>query len=257
MILNEALAVNLSSQIILNSNLPFDSVTNVTVEGDVSTVNLIYKGTEPTYRNTLLSSMTVSTLEVESKMTANIFTTPTYDFFLGERANLFSTSTQGIPGDATTIINDIVTVSQQGFSVFFPYVRISTNTKPVTNQQSGILFSELDVGGITATSTVNLSVYKQSFVHFEEPNQTYISTSEFSIFEGSNPNQIIGKNTIYSQPSTISFNSMMTINQSTQRVGLFTSNPLFDFDVRTVGWISNLTIQDVRTETVFFTIQSI
>lgn len=253
LILNEALTVNMSSQVILNSNAPYDSNTTVTVQGSIDTFDFYYTGTEPTYRNMNVNSLTVSTLQFTRKMLGESLEMPSLEIMfstLANTINIFQDNT-----DIYTNVNNTLFVKENLLQLKAAQrVGINTVSQPVLIVTNNSLGAELDVGGIVGCSTISTSIYKQSPLHFSLPNQEYIQTPNLSIFENQ---QILSKNTIYSQPSTITFNSILTVNLSTQRVGCFTSNPLFDFDMRRAGWISNLTTQTVKTETLFFTLQSI
>jgi hypothetical protein len=115
----------------------------------------------------------------------------------------------------------------------------------------------LDVNGTFACSTLSTAIYKQNFIDFMTPGREYILSSNLSIYEGMAPITASGKNTIYSEPSSLTLNSILSFNLSTQRVGCYTTNPQFDFDNQRAGLISTLNTQTVTTRTLFFTLQSL
>lgn len=255
LIFNEALTVNVSSQVILNSNAPFENAT-VTVEGSVDTKNFYYTGTEPTYRNMNVNSMTISTLAFTNQMLGKTLTTPSLEIMGSTLVNSFNLIPDG--SDTYTTVNNSLFVKQNLIQIkSIQRVGINTTTQPVVSVTNNSLGAELDVDGIVGCSTISTSIYKQSALSFSLPDQEYINIPSLSLFEGADSKQITNKNTIYSDSNSITFNSMLTVNLSTNRLGCFTSNPLFDFDMRKAGWISNLDTQTVKTETLFFTLQSI
>jgi hypothetical protein len=115
----------------------------------------------------------------------------------------------------------------------------------------------LDVNGLTGCSTLSTVIYKQSTIALLKANSEYIQNPNLSIFEGTNSRFITGKNTVYSAPSSITFNSILTVNLSTQKVGVYTSNPRLDLDVQTAGYFRQLSTSTVVSGTLFLTLQSL
>jgi hypothetical protein len=61
---------------------------------------------------------------------------------------------------------------------------------------------------------------------------------------------------ILATPSSLSFHSM-TLQVSTQRVGVFTENPQYDLDVRRHGRLTNVQANQLSTSLLFLTLQSV
>ena len=258
---NEALSVNISSQIMINTYTPFEDYT-VTVEGDIQTSSLIYKGNDISSRNlSVYGTITVSTLQASS-ITGNFLSTPSWanqsgqaniletknDSFLDSLNNPFTTGLLGV-NETLYIMNPV----QDNFGIGVG----EYNTLFQYNKLPPFVYAPyLQVEGTTATSSLTTGVLDVPSLEISEPNQVFYNASNLAMFAGINPGSISNRNTIYSAPSTLTFNNIFTLNTSTQRVGIFTSNPLFDFHVQTVGVFSTLRTPIVNTRSLFFTLQS-
>lgn len=251
-ILNEALTVNLSSQVMINTFTPVGSNT-VTVNGDITASQFIYKGNEPSYANLYVSSIQVSTLQLISVMKAVEILTPSLQIGLNDarRANKITTANDLTQNIQRVAINDTLYSENPTFtysSAKFPgWVGINISNPTV----------QLDVNGLAACSTLSTVIYKQSTIALLKANSEYIQNPNLSIFEGTNSRFITGKNTVYSAPSSITFNSILTVNLSTQKVGVYTSNPRLDLDVQTAGYFRQLSTSTVVSGTLFLTLQSL
>lgn len=240
---NEAVTVNLSSQVLINTFTPYDSAT-VTVQGNVQASTLIYNSTEPTYHNSIISSILVSTLYNSDSIFTKVLTTSTLGIGTSSLANAityFSNATNNY----LNVNNTLFTQLQTNFA--FPKVGINTLNPTV----------DLDVNNTIATSSLSTAIFITNRIDFTNAKQDsiYIDHPNLAIYQGEN--KIYDRNSICSEKSTITFNNTLTVNLSTQKVGYYTKNPQFDFDARTSGYIQNLTTQELRTQMLFFTLQSI
>ena len=244
LIFNETMVINMSSQMMINTFTPVGSNT-LTVIGDIQASTFIYRGSEPSYENNIVSSLFVSSLQFTNLLLGVEMTTPSWSYAtVSTTANFMAINQQNT--SFYTNINDTLFVKKANYTLG-PAIGINT----ISPTQI------LDVNGTFACSTLSTAIYKQQFVEFDTPAREYILSSNLSIFEGSYPITTAGKNTVYSEPSSLTLNSILSINLSTQRVGCYTTNPQFDFDVQRAGWISTLTTQTVNTKTLFFTLQSL
>lgn len=244
-IFNEALSVNMSSQVMINTYTPQSNYT-VTVNGNIVTSTLVYKATEPSYQNILVSSFLVSTLQINQFLGGKTLTTPSLGIHTTDLANTMTTITVGPSNTPYTVINETLYSKQYNLETW----GVGINTSNIAAQ--------LDVVDTVATSSLNTSVYIQtSEINLREPNQRFFASQNLTIFTGANPRNFTNMNTIYSEVSSLTFNNCLTMNLSSQRVGLYTDNPQFDFDARTQGYLESLSTLTVNTGTLFFTLQSL
>jgi hypothetical protein len=243
MTFNEAVTVNLSSQVLINTFTPYDGAT-VTVQGNVQVSSLIYNGTEPTYHNSIVSSIIVSTLQNSDSIFAKVLATSTLGIGTSTLANAITYSSEGA-NSYLNVNNTLFTQLQTNLG--FPKVGINTMNPTV----------DFDVNNSIATSSLSTAIFMTNRIDFTNatPNSVYIDHPNLVIYEGGD--LFYNRNSICSEKSTLTFNNSLTVNLSTQRVGYYTKNPQFDFDARTAGYIQNLTTQELRTQMLFFTLQSV
>ena len=240
---NETLSVNLSSQVMINTYTPENDYT-VTVNGNIVTSTFIFKGLEPTYRDIQLSSLVVSTLQINQYLGGKTLTTPSLGIGLSELpTTLDAVVSKGI---SYTAINETLYTRHYGIDTWGVGIATLNPT------------AHLDVTDTTATSSLTTSVYIQnSEINLQQPNQVFLNSSNLAMFTGANPRQVTGRNTIYSEVSSLTFNNTLTMNLSSQRIGIYTTNPQFDFDAKTAGYLERLETQTVTTESLFLTLQSL
>jgi hypothetical protein len=252
--INEVLTLTSNNLITINTYSSVDS-NLVSVLGDVQTSSLIITGSVPRYENMTVSSLIVSTLQVNNQLLGESIITPSWTFGTQSTANVFSLITLPNTEPGGGIDFSVLNINDALFSKLLPFNNTDTTIFPRYGVNTSNPSYTLDVSGTAAFSTLFTSIYNQENVYFTQPNKEYIFASTLSIFEGTMPD-IHNKNTIQAATSSITFNSLLTINYSTQRVGVFTSNPQFDLDVQTLGLISNLQTPSIRTGALFFTLQS-
>jgi hypothetical protein len=108
--------------------------------------------------------------------------------------------------------------------------------------------STLSTGSLYAIENINMSTARET-VFFDD--------EYLKIFESSNPSLVTSGNHIQVNPSSMTFNSLLTLQVSTQRVGIFTRNPQFDLDVQRHGYLDNLKASTIQTSLIFLSLQSI
>jgi cytoskeletal protein CcmA (bactofilin family) len=244
---NETLSVNLSSQVMINTFTP-ESGFAVTVNGDVVTSTLVFKGSEPSYKDIQVSSLIVSTLQVDEFLGGQTLTTPSLGIHRTDFANTLGTLENGNSELMTSVNETLFTRRILAELEFNGGVGINTS-EPLL---------EFQVVGVVTTSSLTTNVYGQDGeMNLQTPNQVFLNSSNLAMFTGADPQLVTGKNTIYSEVSSLTFNNCLTMNLSSQRVGVYTTNPQFDFDARTAGWLESVTTQTVNAGSLFFTLQSL
>jgi len=246
--------MNLSSQMIVSSNVPYSPSTLLTVYGTIYASSFVYTGNTIPNETLRVSSLIVSTLSSYQTLKAISLTTPSLAFNTAEsKANLISTSVETVP-DYTT------------------YTMIQTNVLNLNNvlfttanvpfqQRIGIGISspnfELDIQGsfgVSTLSTTYLVAARQ--LDFERTQGTFAGDGLFSMVLGQDTEVVAGSNTILATPSSLVLNGVVSINLSTQKVGFYTHNPQVQLDVRSHATLQVLSSPTVRTSLLFLTLQS-
>jgi hypothetical protein len=258
---NESININLSNQVTIGGNIPYQNAA-LTVRGDFYTSSLIYQGDVENQTSLVLSSLVASTLIGTNNMIAETIQTPS--LFIGPGCNTFAANfantilffeaseTLQVPPETSVInINDTL------------YVGLSNQVLPTASniQTIGIGISTsdyaLDVSGSVGTSSF-IGTYIESLkpTTIDGIQNIYFIGSTLAIHGGS-PGLVTGINTIYTQPSSILFNKIVTTNLSTARMGLYTTNPQYSFDVRRHGILSTVSTNLLLSGAFFLTLQTI
>lgn len=242
---NETLFLNLSSQVILGSNAPQLS-TALTVYGDIYASSFLYAGTLSLTSTLYVSSVIVSTLSTVDTCFTNKLLTPSLAINapLDSRANSISTDS------ATTLgIND---------TVYIPNVTPGVQAITVGIRNPNPAYS-LDIRGTFGASTLSTSfLYASENLNMSSASgKVFFNDQYLKLFESSNDSFVASGNRIQVTPSSMTFNSLVTLQISTQRVGVFTRNPQFDFDVQRHGYLNSLKASTIQTSLVFVTLQSV
>lgn len=259
-------------QVILDYSGLLRGSNDLTVRGNVYIQNLLYEGgfTSGSIGSTLSTlSLLVSTFVneqtfIKEYVTPYLFmgfqnpqyTEPkaneiTYSFnksFLSG-SNL---STQVININNTLYASEYIGngVTKDGNLARYTYVGIN-NSSPQFN---------LDVNGIAAFSTIstNTLLATNNIIASTSVDSIYLKDDDLlAMYSGTSLLNLSAKNTIYTEPSSITFNSIFTVNLSTQKVGCFTQNPLFLLDDRAAAVIGSLSTPTLRTNSIFLNLQSI
>lgn len=241
---SESLFMNTSSQVIVGSNVPI-GIADVSVYGTTYASSFVFSGTVILPSTLFVSSMIVSTLSSIGTIDIKSLTTP----LLGINS-------------AESKANTLTTLGQSGYS----QLRINTtlfvpNDTTVYPQSIGIGTNapsyEVDVAGSFAASTVSTTyLYAPSNLYISS-SRVYLQDDYFSIFEGTDPSLVTNYNRIQTNPSSMTFNSILTLQVSTQRVGLYTTNPQVEFDCQRAGVLGTLTANTINTSLLFLTLQSV
>jgi len=240
---NETMFLNLSSQVSLGSNAPQVS-TALTVYGDIYASSFLYTGVFNLTSTLYVSSVIVSTLSTVNTCFTEKLLTPSLGINapFDSRANSISTLVQAT--DTTLQINKALYVQKQGTAVGI------RNPDPVYS---------LDVRGTFGASTLSTSVlYASENINMSTAGDNVFFNDQYlKLFKGTNDSFVDSGNRIQVTPSSMTFNSLVTLQISTQRIGVFTRNPEFDFDVRRHGYLSNLKSSTIQTSLIFLTLQSV
>ncbi len=253
-VLNETMTMNLSSQMIIGSNVPFSTSTVLTVYGNIYASSFLYTGTY-IYSDTLIvSSLVVSTLSTVANLDSIYFTTPSLAVNTTEsKANYISSYADSFFNfESNTDVNtNMLTVNNALFM---------TANMP-TRQKTGIGLStplyDLDIKGTFGTSSF-------STLYFMAPGTLSLSTVSnpsirdpyFTLYSGSETTVFTASNSLLSAPSTLLINGVLSLNHSTQKVGIYTNNPEFTLDVRRQAYIQTVSTPLLNTSLLFLTLQS-
>jgi hypothetical protein len=239
---NESLFVNTSSQVSIGSNLPI-GIADVSVYGTTYTSSLLYRGIVPLPSTLYVSSMIVSTFSTIGTIQAKTLRTPSLSINAPSERTANSISSIGKAAYDLLAVNNALFVPAGGSELVNHGIR---NQDP---------FYTLDVQGPFGTSTLS-SVY-----HYA-PQNIYVSASRI-YFQDDYLNMVEGSvsvpetHSVRTTPSSMTFNSIFTLQVSTQRVGVFTTNPQVDFDVQRLGYLGSLQANAINTSLLFLTLQSV
>ena len=259
--LNESININLSNKVTIGGNIPYENAA-VTVRGNFYTSSLIYQGTVENQTTLIVSSLVASTLFGTNNMIAKTIQTPS--LFIGPGCNTlaanFANTIQFFEASPSVSLppqNSLININDT------LYVGLSNQVLPTASniQTIGIGISTsdyaLDVSGSVGTSSF-VGTYIESLkpTTVDGVQNIYFIGSNLAIHGGS-PGLVTGINTIYTQPSSILFNKIVTTNLSTARMGLYTNDPQFSFDVRTQGIVSTVSTSLLVSGAFFLTLQTI
>ena len=276
MAFNESLFFNLSSQLIIGSNVPQGSAA-VTVYGDVFASSFIHQPVT-TLPAVISASITmVSTLSTISTLFTKSFTTP-YLTITGanggppqpqlqtpNQIDCFTTGGGGgWTGDNGALgfvgnlnINNTLYAYTIPQSIQYPQpIGIGTQNGPGLNVTGSPNLKECDVDGIFGVSSLSTSVVTTSSV-FISASQVFFNDRYLSMFASTDNSFVETGNRIQVNASSMTFNSILTLQQSTQRVGLYTRNPQFDLDVQRNAILTNVQASTINSRLLVLTLQSI
>lgn len=259
--LNESININLSNKATIGGDIPYPTA-GLTVRGDFYTSSLIYQGDVANQTTLIVSSLVASTLFGTNNMIAKTIETPS--LFIGPGCNTlaanFANTIQFFEASPSASIppeNSVININNT------LYVGLSNQVLPTASniQTIGIGISTsdyaLDVSGSVGTSSF-IGTYIESLkpTTVDAAQDIYFIGSNLAI-HGGNPGLVTGINTIYTQPSSILFNKIVTTNLSTAQMGLYTNDPQFSFDVRTQGIVSTVSTSLLVSGAFFLTLQTI
>ena len=259
--LNESINIDLSNNVTIGGDIPYPTA-DLTVRGNFYTSSLIYQGDVANQTTLIVSSLVASTLFGTNNMIAKTIETPS--LFIGPGCNTLAANFantirffEASPSASIPPENSVININNT------LYVGLSNQVLPTASniQTIGIGISTsdyaLDVSGSVGTSSF-IGTYIESLkpTTIAAAQNIYFIGSRLAIHGGS-PGLVTGINTIYTQPSSILFNKIVTTNLSTASMGLYTSNPQFSFDVRSQGIVSSVSTSLLESGAFFLTLQTI
>ncbi len=241
---NESLFINTSSQVIVGSNVPI-GIADVSVYGNTFASTVFFRDRVPYPSTLFVSSMIVSTLSsIGTIETKSLFTpslsinTPTE-----KQANAISVIAKSFFNRLA--INNTLFVSDDLNQIYYQGIRTQDPSYP------------LQVVGTFGASTLSTSVLYAPKNIFLSSSQIYFEDDYFRMVEGENPSLALRENRIQTTPSSLTINSVLTLQVSTQRVGAYTTNPQYELDVQRQGCFTTLQANTINTSLLFLTLQSI
>jgi hypothetical protein len=118
---------------------------------------------------------------------------------------------------------------------------------------------QVTVDGFFGTSTLNTVTGNTSVdgnFYISAPRVFYQDDS-FSMVSGSDSEVASSENSFFITPSSLTFNSIMTLQVSTQKVGVFTQNPQFELDVQGYALLSSVQTNTVNSKVLVLRLQSL
>jgi predicted acyltransferase (DUF342 family) len=261
---NEALAVNTSTQVIVNSNAP-SSLAALTVNGTIYVSSLYFStaSVSTPYDKLAVSSVLASTVLTSNVFIADSIITSTLAIYTNTSAQPDISRATSIYGEYTSLrktgINQLLWVMSDNPGIAqtsTPYGTI--NMVGVQNRNPALPF---DVNGTFATSSLSsgslesqIPIYTGLTVN--EP-LVFWKGQEFSAYKGSTPVLTNTCNRIYTETSSMTINSALKLEWDRQQMGVYTTNPRFTLDVQTRSYLETVSTPFVQTRGLFFTLQSV
>jgi hypothetical protein len=266
MFLNEAIQIDLDSNIILGGNSILENA-KFTVYGDIYTSSFIYLGDFSNQENFIVSTVNVSSLVGTDRLLTTSIQTPS--LFIGPEnlsktesfantISFFETYTSPFPpplgkvapSNAAININNVL------------YATLSNQTQPTLSniQTIGIGISTpayaLDISGSIGTSSF-IGKTIQSSQPITVSSLIYFQGQNFTMFQGPDPLLVSEGNTVYTEPSSITLNKIVNVNISSQKVGIYTKDPHYDLDVPSQSILFTASTSILYTGAFFLTLQTI
>jgi hypothetical protein len=196
-----------------------------------------------------VSSLIVSTLSSVTNLNSISLATPSLVWNTQEsKPNYISTYADSLYNYEydTTLQTNMVNIND----VLYTTANVPTQQKTGIGVSSP--FYDMDVKGTFGTSSLStLFVFAPGFVQ-----TSLLEDPLFSIVSGAESLVTTTSNSIVSAPSSLILNGVMSLNLSSQNVGLFTTNPQFTLDVRRQAYLQALSTPLLQTSLFFLTLQS-
>lgn len=253
MVLNETMYMNLSSQMIINSNVPYNESTVMTVYGNIYTSSLVYTGPFIPTDTLYVSSLNVSTLSSFNVLESRSFTTPSLAFNTGvSKANSISTF--------ATSYMDIQYGRYSSTNMLNINGALYTTANIPTKQKTGIYLSspqyDLDIHGTFGTSSFSTAhFFAPAYVQTTATGE-YIHDSYLTFYSGNEGTSVPASNLFTTTVSSFTVNNILHVNLSSQNVGIYTREPQFTLDVRSQTYVQSLSTPLLNTSLLFLTLQS-
>jgi hypothetical protein len=217
MTLNETLSFNLSSQMMINSNTAYPGAT-LTVNGSVYASSIFITGTQsqvgPIFNTTTFAA---STLILQSSLiTYGSLSTPTLGIY--QTSNITRLPFQ----------NSIVSYLGSGVQLNSLFVSPSTIGINISSPQAS-----LHIGGTTGTTSTTVGTYfislSTSIVNTSNLNTLMTFNNSLGI---QSQTRATASTSIVATNTSLAFNNLVFFNLSSQQIGIGTSNPIYNLDVR-------------------------
>ena len=255
MAFNETMYINLSTQMVVGFGPPYSSNTVLTVKGSIYTSSFIFDGPIILTDTLAVSSLVVSTLSSIFSMESQYITTPEFAWNTSEsKPNLISTYAESIfvASTATNVATNILAINETLF----------TTADLVGRQQTGIGIStplyDLDIKGSFGVSSFSTNFFMGfQVVETSILSDVFLKDPYLSMYSGEEGATIVASNLLYASPSSLTMNSILTLQLSTQRVGIYTNNPQYTLDVPSHAILESLSTPHLQTSLLFLTLQSV
>ena len=217
MTLNETLSFNLSSQMMINSNTAYPGAV-LTVNGSVYASSIVFTGSQSQVGSIFYAStFTASTLILQSSLiTYGSLSTPTLGIYQTSNYTTFPFQ------------NNIVSYLGAGVQLNSLFVSPSTIGINISSPQAS-----LHIGGTTGTTSTTVGTY------FISLSTSIVNTSNLNTLMTFNNSLGIQSQTrattstsIVATNTSLAFNNLVFFNLSSQQIGIGTSNPTYNLDVR-------------------------
>jgi hypothetical protein len=221
-----------------------------------------------------VSSVTISTLSTVSSLFTKSLTTPSLEitgqypqpppslanqiaaFTTGGGGGWFGDNGQvGFVGNL--VLNNALYAYTIPQSIQYPQpIGIGGANSPGPNVVSQPNRKECVVDGSLGTSTLSTFYLLTSSTYISAPN-VFFKDQYLSLFDSTDNSLVSSGNRIQFNASSMTLNSIVTLQTSTQRVGVYTQNPQFDLDVQCAAVLNNVYASTINTPLLFLTLQSI
>ena len=253
MVVSESMYMNVSSQMIINSNLPFNESTVMTVYGNIYTSSLIYTGPFIATDTLYVSSLNVSTLSSFNMLESHSFTTPALAFNTPvSKANYISTF--------GSLYSNVEYGGYFSTNMLNVNGSLYTTANIDTKQKTGIHLSsplyDLDIQGTFGTSSLSTAYFFAPAYVQATTTGEYIHDSYLTFYNGDEGQSVNSSNLFFTTPSSFTINNVLHFNLSSQNVGIYTSNPQFTLDVRSQTYVQSVSTPFLNTSLLFLTLQS-
>jgi cytoskeletal protein CcmA (bactofilin family) len=270
---NESLFVNTSSQMVIGSQTPVGS-NALTVYGDVFTPSLNLSPLAALPMAITVSTLTISTLSTVSSLFTELFTTPSLLITACNAVPSNTTANQillettggggGWTGDNGTpgfvgnlILNNALYAYTIPQSVQYPQpIGIGAANSPGFTVVSQPNRKECVVDGSLGASTLSTFYLLTSSTYISASN-VFFEDQYLSMVDSTDDSFLTTGNRIQFNASSMTFNSIVTLQTSTQRVGIYTRDPQFDLDVQCAAVLSNVYASTLNAPLLLLTLQSI
>lgn len=255
MVVNESMYMNLSSQMIISSNVPYNESTVLTVYGNIYASSLVYTGPFLSTDTLYVSSLYVSTLSSFDKFYSKYLTTSSFTI-----NNIGASLPNYLSTYADTLYSYDTETSCNTNIVNINNALYATADMPI-KQKIGINVSsplyDLDIGGSFGISSFSTGyLFAPGFIQNATASGEFMKDPYLSFVSGQEGEIVQGSNSIFTTASSFTVNSVFSVNLSSQKIGIYTTNPQYTLDVRRQAYVQALSTPLLNTSLLFLTLQS-